>query len=82
MTDTQIHNLLYEHRKNVCRLMVTETMTQIKRNKLSSYADQLQQRLNEMSKRMMIHVRFEEPEEVKENPDLTVADYIQIMDNA
>ncbi len=82
MTEIQIHNLLYEHRKNVCRLMVTETMTQIKRNKLSSYADQLQQRLNEMSKRMMIHVRFEEPEEVKENPDLTVADYIQIMDNA
>jgi hypothetical protein len=81
MTDIQIHNLLYEHRKNVCRLMVTETMTQLQRNKLNAYIEQLQQRLNLMSKRMTIKVEFVEPEEVKENLDMTVGDYIEMMDS-
>ena len=82
MTDIEIHNLLYEHRKNVCMLMVNETMTQFQRNKLNTYIEQLQQRLNSMSKRMTIKVEFIEPEEVKENLDMTVGDYIEMMDRS
>lgn len=79
MTDIQIHNMLYEHRKNVCRLMVNESMTQLQRNKLSHYAEQLQQRLNEISKRMAIKIEFIEPKEVIEDIDMTVAEYIELM---
>ena len=82
MTDMEIYNMLYEHRKNVCRLMVNETMTQLKRDKLNGYIEQLQQRINVMSKRLAIRIEFVEPEEVEKDPDMTVADYFELMERS
>ena len=82
MTDMEIYNMLYEHRKNVCRLMVNETMTQLKRDRLNGYIEQLQHRLKVMSKRLTIRVEFIEPEEVEKDPDMTVADYFELMERS
>jgi hypothetical protein len=65
----EIHNLLYEHRKDVCRLMATEKMNQTKRNRLYKYACELQDRINALSKN--IYFDFNPPES-----DQTIKDFI------
>lgn len=65
----EIHNLLYEHRKNVCRLMATEKMSQLNRNKLYVYTCDLQERINKLSQ--VISFDFTPPES-----ELTIEQYL------
>lgn len=65
----EIHNLLYEHRKDVCRLMATEKMSQTKRNRLYKYTCELQDRINALSKN--IYFDFNPSES-----DQTIQDYL------
>lgn len=65
----EVHNLLYEHRKDVCRLMATEKMSQTKRNRLYKYTCDLQERINNLSK--VIYFDFNPPES-----DQTIQDYL------
>jgi acid phosphatase class B len=76
MTDIQIHNLLYEHRKNVCNLMATEKMSQNKRDKLYWYTQELQQRINELAKNIAWKFEYAEPIPVEKIGELTIKDYI------
>jgi predicted transcriptional regulator len=73
-----IHNLLYEHRKNVCKLMATEKMSQNKRDKLYWYTQELQQRINELSKNISFQVELVEPDPVQELGEITIKDYIEV----
>lgn len=77
MNQMDIHNLLYEHRKNVCKLMATEKMSQNKRDKLYWYTHELQQRINELSKNISFQVEFIEPDPVQELGEITIKDYIE-----
>lgn len=76
MTQMDIHNLLYEHRKNVCKLMATEKMSQNKRDKLYWYTQELQQRINQMAKNISFQIDLVEPDPVEEIGETTIKDYI------
>lgn len=76
MTQMDIHNLLYEHRKNVCKLMATEKMSQNKRDKLYWYTQELQQRINQMAKNISFQIDLVEPDSVEEIGETTIKDYI------
>jgi uncharacterized protein YlaN (UPF0358 family) len=71
-----IHNLLYEHRKNVCRLMVIEKMNPVWRNKLYNYTEVLQTRINDLSKSISFKVEIVEPNDVE---NMTVEEYSKMM---
>lgn len=76
MTNIEVHNLLYEHRKNVCNLMATEKMSQNKRDKLYWYTQELQQRINELAKNIAWQFEYDEPEPVQQIGEVTIKDYI------
>lgn len=76
MTQIEIHNMLHEHRKNVCKLMATEKMSQNKRDRLYWYTQELQQRIKELAKNISFQVEFVEPDPVEELGELTIKDYI------
>lgn len=76
MTNIEIYNMLYEHRKNVCMLMATEKMSQNKRDKLYWYTQELQQRINGLSKNISYDFTIIDIDPIQQDGDTTIKDYI------
>lgn len=76
MTQIEIHNMLYEHRKNVCKLIATEKMTSFKLDRLYWYTQELQQRINELSKGITFELMYKKDELIIDDKDITINDYI------
>jgi len=74
MTQIEICNMLYEHRKNVCELMSTEKMSAKERDRLYWYTQELQQRINQL--KISFHLDIVEADPVEEIGDITIKDYI------